>query len=260
MDPMIFVWLVMAALLAVVFVGLWWSESIETRRWADWAGRRGWRFHKAWPELLVSLRGGPTGQGHSRSVSRAYEGRLRGAQVRGGRYSYTVGYGKSSRTFISGINGVRVPGACFSPTTLRRNRGLSRAVTTKGERQYENVDFNRMWEVIGHDAKQASDLVHPRLMERLLKAPADIEMVWFDGEYVWVGSKHAVEVTSVVDRHLGLAMTVAQLLPAWLVNEHGADRLQLTAAGPEPLVVAPELASDPVRQDEGHGDLQPRRG
>ena len=83
---------------------------------------------------------------------------------------------------------------------------------------FESAQFNAKWRVKAGDAKYAHDIVHPRLMERLLGADADGMAIRVEGSavYSWAIDRRGPEDLA---RRLGVVTAVARLIPDFVYRE-----------------------------------------
>jgi len=83
---------------------------------------------------------------------------------------------------------------------------------------FESAEFNAEWRVKAGDAKYAHDIVHPRLMERLLEADAQGLAIRIEGSavYCWAIDRRGPEDLA---RRLGVLTAVARLIPEFVYRE-----------------------------------------
>ncbi len=234
MEPggVIFILFVVAAL---GMFGLWtylWIRQVE--RWRSWVTSRRWEFLQSWPGMVRLFRGGPFGVGSGRRASLGFWGTFDGQSAGGFRYQYTTGSGKNRTTHHRQVLFVQIPGARFPRLELARETLLTRAFVR--DVQFEDAEFNRMWDVRGGDPKFTHDVVHPRMMEFLkrLEIP-EMETLWFEDDCLLV-SVHGYLAPDVVDGYLRMLTRSLSHLPPFVLNQYASGRLELTWDGATPKV------------------------
>lgn len=83
---------------------------------------------------------------------------------------------------------------------------------------FESADFNAVWRIKAGDAKYAHDIVHPRMMERLLRSDAQGMAIRIEGSavYSWAADRHGPDDLA---RRLGVLTAVARLIPDFVYQE-----------------------------------------
>jgi len=115
---------------------------------------------------------------------------------------------------------------------------------------FESAAFNARWRVKAGDKKYAHDVVHPRLMERLLKPDAVGMAIRIEGSavYAW-----AVERRGPGDlaRRLGVLTAVARLIPEFVYREFKEVHDRLEEAARKREANAPSWAKTPFALTSG---------
>lgn len=109
---------------------------------------------------------------------------------------------------------------------------------------FESAQFNAKWRVKAGDAKYAHDIVHPRLMERLLGADADGLAIRVEGSavYSWAIERRGPEDLA---RRLGVVTAVARLIPEFVYREFKEVHDRLAAEERKREENAPAWAKTP---------------
>lgn len=141
---------------------------------AAYAVSRGWRYEAEQPLLVDRFEGPPFGLGHGRSATNAVYGQHDGRDFVSFDYEYktTSGSGEDRRTTTHTFSvvalsmGVALPSLRVDPENF-----LERVVgrVTGFDLELESEDFNRAFTVSCPDRKFASDVLHPQLMEFMLR-------------------------------------------------------------------------------------------
>lgn len=136
----------------------------------DWAAARQWRFTERSNSMHKHLQAGVFNTGSSRRASLILEGTFHNIPAASWNYQYTVssGSGKNRRstTYHFHVLELGLPEALpaleLSPDNAFR-RFFGRGI------EFENDEFNRAWRVASDDERTAYDVIHPRMMERLMQ-------------------------------------------------------------------------------------------
>jgi hypothetical protein len=115
---------------------------------------------------------------------------------------------------------------------------------------FESGQFNATWRVKAGDAKYAHDIVHPRLMQRLLEADADGLAIRIEGSavYSWAVDQRGPEDLA---RRLGVLTAVARLIPDFVYREFKEVHDRLAEAERKREENAPEWAKTPFALSGG---------
>ncbi|MFC7403510.1 DUF3137 domain-containing protein [Georgenia alba] len=205
------VFAVVAVVLALLALGYRRSQQ-RLAALRAWARAHDWQYSAAEPGLNQVLRGGPFGRGHDRRFTEVVRGRYEGRLGSSWRYSYTVGSGKYSRTYHEHV--VALVLSVPLPYLELTNEGF-----VKGrDLQLESAEFNDVWNVEGEDPKTTSDVLHPRMMERLLQPDARAgNLLVEDGLILWWRS--GVPDAATIDRTLRLLDELIALVPGFVWDD-----------------------------------------
>lgn len=83
---------------------------------------------------------------------------------------------------------------------------------------FESAEFNAAWRIKAGDAKYAHDIVHPRMMERLLESDARGTAIRIEASavYAWRADRRGPDDLA---RRLGVLTAVARLIPDFVYRE-----------------------------------------
>ncbi len=168
----------------VVFGGLAVAAAIYSRlqarkrgeELAAFAATRGWTWIAEDASLVDRFPGEPFGMGSARSALNVITGDYRGRPFVAFDYSYlietsnTTGSGRDLHEFsvVAIETGTRFPWLQVAPEGPL-DRTLGRA--TGSDIELESEDFNRAFTVTSASRRFASDTLHPRMMEHLMRWP-----------------------------------------------------------------------------------------
>ena len=213
------VWLVPVA----VVVGVVWYQRKRDAALRAWAAATGWTYVGRDPSLVGRWRGQPFNVGHSRYAREVLVGRFGGREAVSFTYVYRTGGGKNQSTVTYHVLAMALP--AYLPTLELTPEGLGAKVAKAfggQDIQFESEDFNRAWRVEARDLKFAHDVVHPRLMERLLRPDARGVSIRIEGTDVLTWASGATDVTAIAPR-LAVLAAVVDAVPRHVWQDHGHD-------------------------------------
>ncbi|RYV51571.1 hypothetical protein [Pengzhenrongella frigida] len=194
----------------------------RTHALAAWAALNGWEYRSSAPELTERWRGLPFGIGSSRRATDVLSGTWQGRPATSFRYRYTDQGGEHRTTHTFHVLLLGLP--AFLPTLELTPEGmgarLAKAIGGQ-DLQFESEDFNRAWRVTSRMPRFASDVVHPRLMERLLR-PGSATNLRIEGTEILTWSAGSTDLDLIASR-LGLLDAVVRSVPRFVWLEHGYD-------------------------------------
>jgi hypothetical protein len=216
---------------ALLVVGAWWFARQREKRLREFAAQIGWRYVGTDPNLRDRWKGMPFGTGSSRRVSEVLVGTYAGRPAVSFQYRYTTGSGDDRQTHTFHVIAlslpVWLPGLQLTPQGL----GARLAMAFGGQDiELESADFNKAWRVEARDAKFASDVLHPRTMERLLRADARGLSLRLEGGDVlcWEAGSHDIDVLAA---RLGVMSALADGIPRFVWLDNGYDPAHLNPQG-----------------------------
>lgn len=224
-----FGWLVFVP---AVIAGSYWYRTQRDRKLKAWAAASGWTYVGADPSLVDRWPGAPFGLGRSRQASDVMVGRWGDRPAVSFTYTYVTGSGKSQSTHH--VHVLALPLPAFLPSLELTPEGFgSKLLTALGAEdiQFESDDFNRAWRVAAADPKFAHDVVHPRLMQRLMAPDAVGARLHITGTDI-VGWAPGYTNPVGIPRRLALMQAVIDSVPRYVWLDHGYDP---GAAAPGPV-------------------------
>jgi hypothetical protein len=116
---------------------------------------------------------------------------------------------------------------------------------------FESAEFNAAWRIKAGDAKYAHDIIHPRMMERLLRADAQGMAIRIEGMavYAWAANRRGPDELA---RRLGVLTAVARLIPEFVYREFKEVYDRLADAERQREENAPAWATTPFALSSGH--------
>ncbi len=206
-----------------VVVATFWYQARRGRQLRAWAAASGWTFVGSDPSLVDRWRGAPFGTGRSRKATEVMVGRWSERPVVSFTYSYVTGSGKSQSTHHFHVLALPLP-ALLPDLELTPDGLGSKLLTMLGAEdiQFESEDFNRAWRVTAADPRFAHDVVHPRLMERLLAPDARGARLHIAGTDILSWAAGPTQTAGITSR-LALLAAVIDSVPRYVWQDHGYD-------------------------------------
>ena len=198
------------------------------QRVTAWAAANGWVYRAADPELTERWRGAPFGVGSSRRATEVLTGTWQGRPATSLKYRYSTSSGNEQTTYTFHVLVIALP--AFLPTLelMPESLGARLAKAVGGQDlEFESADFNRAWRVTSRMPRFAHDVVHPRLMERLLRPGARANLR-IEGTDILTWSAGVPDLDLVAAR-LGLLDAVVRSIPRFVWLEHGYDPMTCTS-------------------------------
>ncbi len=222
--------LIIFAVVAVVVLIFVNAAAARKRREAMFAAAaiRGWTFTPERPDLVQRwTEGAPFGTGDSRRARDVLSGVIKDREFEAFTYSYETSStdSKGNRTTTThrfAVVALALP--AFLPTLeVTPESVFHRALDAIGigsDIDLESEDFNRAYRVSSKDPKFASDLLPPKVMERLLAGP---RFGWrVAGPWVLTWSQGTLDVEDV-DPALNRLQAVVSGIPDFVWKDHGYD-------------------------------------
>lgn len=186
---------------------------------AEWAAARGWEVIAQPFGLTAGWRGRPF-RGNGRALE-AVTGLVDGREAYSFLYRYTTGSGDKKETHEYHVVAHRLP-ARLGRLELTPDDGSAKVAKFFGakDQDFELDEFNRAWRVDAEPPRFASDVLHPRLMERLLAPDARGQNLRIDGDTIlwWREGKPRLDD---IDRSLALMAEVVAAVPPFVWHDHG---------------------------------------
>ncbi|GIG40254.1 hypothetical protein ACFFGJ_07600 [Cellulomonas phragmiteti] len=215
----------MVLVVVLVAVGGWWLERRRREHLAAWAHASGWTYTPRDPGLgLATLQTGtPYGQGHSRTVTEVLTGTYEGRTAVSFTYGWTTGSGKERREHRAHVVAIALP--AYLPVLEVTPEGFgARVAKAFGARdlQLESAAFNAAYRVDARDARTGHAILHPRLLERLLR-PDALGTSWrIEGTWLLSWASGPTSTASIAPR-LGVLAAVVRGVPRHVWLDHGYD-------------------------------------
>lgn len=219
-------------LLPLLLGGGLWLEARRRRHVREWAERVGWTYVGSDRTLVGRWRGDPFRTGSSRRTSEVVTGPWQGRQCVSFRYEYTTGSGKNRTTHTYHVVAMSLP--AYLPTLELTPEGVGARIAKAfggQDIQFESEDFNRAWRVRAADERFAHAVVHPRLMERLLRPDACRTSVRIEGTDVLTWAVGNPDLDAL-PRRLAVLAAVVDAVPDFVWQDHGHDPSRPRTDGP----------------------------
>ncbi|WP_421735052.1 hypothetical protein [Cellulomonas sp.] len=214
--------LIGVAVVAVVILGLW-AQRKRHERFRQWAAVSGWTYQESDRSLVGLSRDQPFGVGSSRTATEVLRGTFESRPALSFTYSWTTGSGKNRSTHRAHVVAVALP--TYLPTVEVTPEGLgAKLVKMMGARdlQFESEAFNQAYRVAASDERVGHAILHPRLMERLLRSDA-LGNAWrIDGTWILSWENGSTDLDRLASR-LGLLSAVVRSVPRHVWLDHGYD-------------------------------------
>jgi hypothetical protein len=200
-----------------------WVRHRRLRRLQEWAASVGWTYLGGDRSLVRRWRGRPFDIGDSKRVSELVAGTFAGRPALSFRFECTTGTGKNRSTLTYHVVTTALP--TWLPTLeLMPENVATRLARALGfpDIELESEEFNRVWRVGAGDHRFAHAVLHPRLMERLLRPDAR-GMSWrIEGSDILSWSTGAPRTEAIAPR-LQVLAAVVDAVPRFVWLDHGHD-------------------------------------
>lgn len=212
-------------LVAVVGIGGWWLQHKRRERLAQWAAANGWLYVDSDPTLVRLSERYPFGDGHARRTGEVMRGRFGGAEALSFAYSWKTGSGKSESSHTVHVIGLALPAYLPIVEVAPENVFDKMAKAFGGQDiRFELEEFNRAFRVQAYDERTAHAVIHPRLMERLLRADARGLSWRTEGTWILSWQAGATDLDTMASR-FGVLSAVVAAIPRHVWQDHGFDPL-----------------------------------
>ncbi len=222
-DPSSWFFLLFLGFGLLVVVGGIWYGAQRVKKIRAWAARVGWAYVGTDRSLTRRWRGRPFGVGSSRRVSELVVGPFHGYRAMSFRYRYTTGSGKNRSTVNYHVVAMALP--AYLPTLELTPDGIGAKVAKVfggQDLRFESAAFNKAWRVEAPDAKFASDVLHPRTMERLLWSDASGMSIRIEGSDILCWTPGLPRLDAVAPR-IGVMKALCDAIPPFVWQDHGYD-------------------------------------
>ena len=193
----------------------------------QWALRNRWTFEGSDPSLVHLSDAQPFGQGRNKRATEVLRGAFDGHQAVSFTYAWTTGDEKDKTSHTAHVVALALPAYLPTVEVTRDGFGAKLDKLFGGQDiQFESEAFNKEFRVKASDPQVGHAIVHPRLMERLLRdgsvTPWRIEGTWIIS---WEPGSSALENLAT---RLGLLSAVVRSIPRHVWLDHGYDPLDAT--------------------------------
>jgi hypothetical protein len=224
-------WLVTSAVLGAAIVVRIRITARRNSRSRVWAAAHGWTQQDSDPRLPHRWSGTPFGAGTRRTATEVLRGTVAGHEVTSFTYSYETGSGQRKVVHEHHVVALDLPVPV--PTLQLTPEGAATQVAKAlggQDVQLESAEFNAAWRVETTDLRFAHGVLHPRLMESLMRPPALGGRLRFEGRTIMSWAPGPTDLDRVVARATLLA-AVTDAVPRHVWQDHGYD--PMTARPPE---------------------------
>ncbi|MBO3088126.1 hypothetical protein [Cellulomonas dongxiuzhuiae] len=215
---------VVAALVGPVVA--WLAHRWQRRRHdrlAAWAGLNGWEYARSDGELERIQTGVPFSSGDSHAAIEVMRRDWQGRPAVSFTYRWVTGAGKNRSTSYAHVVALRLPAYLPRLEVTAEGVGARLAKLAGGkDLQLELEAFNREYRVVASDVRTAHAVLHPRLLERLLR-PDALGRPWrIEGTWLVTWDDGRTDVDRVA-AGLMLLNAVADAVPRHVWQDHGHD-------------------------------------
>jgi hypothetical protein len=215
-------WVAIGAGAVIVSLWLWdgFSEERQQSAMAKFARATGWDFAFQTMDYTRWFRGYPFDQGREPRDLTAVQGTYSGRRCASFTHEVVTSIqGENKQTECWQITLVELPYP-LSVVEITPEDGAAKAEIAIGGQdiKFESQAFNDAWRVRAGNLKYAHDVIHPRMMERLLKPDAAGIAIRIEGRAVlsWQAGRRGPEDLA---RRLGVLTSVAKLIPDFVLRE-----------------------------------------
>lgn len=211
-----------------LLIGIPTYEFKRRNRVKNWAKGRGWTFEPYPDGALAHTFVPPYGDGFDYAVLNLCSSKVGGTTVAAFEFRWVEATeGKVIGPRMANAVRVQLP-AALPPVDVRRESFSGKIANSLGPRDIqkdidtESAEFNQAWRVRSPDLKSASDVLHPRVIERLLKPDALKTGVRFDGDALFSWERGRLD-PATVDARCNVLLEVRDLVPRHVWLDHGHD-------------------------------------
>ncbi|MBD7918477.1 hypothetical protein H9657_09330 [Cellulomonas sp. Sa3CUA2] len=206
----------------VAWLGNRWQQR-RHERLAAWGSLNGWDYVRYDRGLERIQTGVPFSTGDSHAAIEVMRRDWQGRPAVSFTYRWVTGTGKERSTSYAHVVALRLP--AYLPRLEVTAEGVgARLVKLAGGKdlQLELAAFNREYRVVAADERTAHAVLHPRLMERLLRSDA-LGRPWrIEGTWLVTWDDGRTDVDRVAGR-LMLLGAIADAVPRHVWQDHGHD-------------------------------------
>lgn len=206
----------------VLVVARLWLTIRQEQAARAFAARIGWRWVGTDPSLVDRWRRTPFGTGSQRRATQVMTGAFGPYQALSFAYRYTTGSGKNRQSHVVHVVGMGLP-AFLPDLDLSPDGVLARlSAFGRGDLDLESEEFNKRWRVEAPDPRFAHAVLHPRLMERLVRDDATGMSIRVQGTDILSLTGGEPDLDQLA-RRLGVLRAVVDSVPRFVWLDHGYD-------------------------------------
>ncbi|WP_456823509.1 DUF3137 domain-containing protein [Cellulomonas sp. P5_E12] len=221
-------------LLATVALGVvilavlaWMMQKKRQEAFQQWALRNRWTYEGSDPSLVHLSDAQPFGQGRDKRATEVLRGAFDGHQAVSFTYSWTTGDEKDTTNHTAHVVALALPAYLPTVEVTRDGFGAKLDKLFGGQDiQFESEAFNMEFRVTASDAQVGHAIVHPRLMERLLRDGAVTP--WRIGGTSIISWEPGSSALETLATRLGLLSAIVRSIPRHVWLDHGHDPLDAT--------------------------------
>jgi len=226
MDTGLLLFVAFALVAAAIAYFGWLGAKRRREEFAAFAASQGWQYAAEDSSWVGRWAGRPFGTGDQPRAQNVVTGVRDGRKIVGFDYSYETYHHDSdgnrhTTTHRYGVCAmalpVPLPGLEVTAESLFDRMANALGVD---DIELESEEFNRRFRVRGEDRKFASDVLHPQLMEVLLRYGDVGWRIEGDTLVCWDDGKHS---PGEVLARLALLDAIADRIPGFVWRDHGAD-------------------------------------
>ncbi len=194
------------------------------RRLQEWIRVSGWTRVGADPSLAQRWEGGPFGIGWSRTVSDVLVGTWAGRPALSFTYAYTTAAGDDEALYTWHVLALPLPASLPRLELQPDSAAVRVARNAAGHRDidFESDDFNRAWRVESASPVFAHDVIHPRLMQLLMRPDVLGSRLMITGTDIVSWAVGPTDPDRIAGR-LALLSDVIDSVPRYVWQDHGYD-------------------------------------
>lgn len=218
-DPTILILMLLFAAAGVIWQRYSARAAAERRRrLEDWARARGWHYSAGDDRLVRHWNGPPfVGRGWATDV---FTGEVDGRSFTAFEYGYEEGSGDDSVTRRFQVTALALP-VPLPMLWIAPERAFNRFTRRLGSQDidFESAEFNRTFVVRADDERYAHAVIHPRMMEYLLRSPAREQSIRIEGNTLLMWEPGGVSTDRLLVNTSTLAH-VAGFIPSHALEQH----------------------------------------
>ncbi len=197
------------------------------------ASERGWQIIEADKALPKTYRAQPfNARGDNPVAKEILYGTFRGRPARSFLYQYTTtssttnadgSTSTSTTTHVFHVVSLTLPVAL--PALSLTREGVGSRLAKKFGRddiQFESEEFNKAWRVLGADKRFAHGVIHPQMIDLLMRPAVRGRPLHVDGNqlFTWSPGKHDL---GAIEGRLTVLSDVVDRIPRFVWQDHGHD-------------------------------------